>query len=423
MASRSRSRSGSRSSGDISVDSLGGISRNPKHPSYELHGTHERDTHCTGMTGDTGASISEREDADYGLSPDLAERLVKRTEMRVAQVVASSSYVQRYCGLYQLPRFDREDFELGELIAFGGFSNVYEITKFNVDSELTEEPENEQKTYVIKHLNPKLAFNPKKLVVGAKDLVMEAHFLSALDHQNIIRLRGWSAAGIAGFSAAGRADGFFLILERLDLTLAKRISYWREEAKQKKSLIKGRNSQKNQLFVDRLQTAVDVAAAVLYLHERRILFRDLKPANVGFDKQGVLKVFDFGLAVEIPFHADPDTTFKLAGNTGTSRYMAVEVIRKEPYNLKADVFSYSILLWEIMALCKPYDGLLGHQVKESVSIFGERPSVPRSWPVAVRRLLRRGWSESITNRPGMDEVHKTLVKTLESSQKSGGKFL
>lgn len=144
--------------------------------------------------------------------------------------------------------------------------------------------------------------------------------------------------------------------------------------------------------------------------------------SIGFDYTGTLRIIDFGLAVEIPYHADPETCYKLAGNTGTSRYMAVEVIRKEPYNLKADVFSYSILLWEIMALAKPYDGLMGHQVKESVSIFGERPAVPRSWPVAIRRLLRRGWSESIPNRPTMDEIHKTLTKVYEASQKSGGKF-
>jgi len=275
----------------------------------------------------------------------------------------------------------------------------------------------------VKHLNPKLSFNPKKLVVGAKDLVKEAHFLSALDHENIIKLRGWSSAGIAGFSATGRADGFFLILDRLAMTLAKKISLWREEAKVRKSLIKGRSSSKNALFCERLNVAIDVAGAVKYLHDRRILFRDLKPANVGFDKTGIVKVFDFGLAVEIPIHSDPETTFKLAGNTGTSRYMAVEVIRKDPYNLKADIFSYSILLWEIMALCKPYDGLLGHQVKESVSIFGERPTVPRSWPVAIRRLLRRGWADSISNRPTMDEVHKTLVKVHEASLKSSGKFL
>lgn len=405
-----------------SDEDLKDVPNSHQHPSYELHRTGDRDTHCTGMTGDTGASISEREDEEYGLSPDLAERLVKRTEMRVAQVVASSTYVQRYCGLYQLPRFDRRDFDTGDLIAFGGFSNVYEIAVFNVDSELTEEPEHAKKLYVVKHLNPKLAFNPKKLVVGAKDLVMEAHFLSALDHENIIKLRGWSAAGIGGFAATGRADGFFLILDRLEFTLAKRISHWREEAKVRKGLMKGRSTMKNQLFQVRLKAAIDVGSAVKYLHERRILFRDLKPANVGFDADGTLKLFDFGLAVEIPYHEDPDTTFKLAGNTGTSRYMAVEVIRKEPYNLRADVFSYSILLWEIMALCKPYDGLLGHQVKECVSVFGERPSVPRSWPVAIRRLLRRGWSESISNRPSMEEVHKNLLKVLEASSK-GGKFL
>lgn len=406
-----------------SDDSLNHAQGDRRHPAYELHRSCERDTNVTNMTGDTFGSMSDdREDGDYILTPDLAERLVKRTEMRVAQVVASSTYVQRHCTLYQLPRFDRDDFALGDLIAFGGFSNVYEIDHFKVESELTDEPENEKRRYVIKNLNPKLAFNPKKLVVGAKDLVMEAHFLSALDHENIIKLRGWSAAGIAGFSSTGRADGFFLILDRLSLTLAKQISLWREEDRARKSLVKGRHTVKNQLLMERLQTAIEIASAVTYLHERRVLFRDLKPANVGFSVEGTLKIFDFGLAVEIPHHEDPDTTFKLAGNTGTSRYMAVEVIRKEPYNLKADVFSYSILLWEIMALAKPYDGLLGQQVKESVSIFGERPSVPRSWPVAIRRLLRRGWSESIVNRPTMDEMYKTLTKVHEASSKSGGKF-
>jgi serine/threonine protein kinase len=405
-----------------SDDSAGAASRDRRHPAYELHRSCERDTNVT--SGDTLGSMSDgdKDGEDYALTPDLAERLVKRTEMRVAQVVASSSYVQRHCTLYQLPRFERDDFVLGDLIAFGGFSNVYSIDSFTVDSELTEEPENEKRRYVVKHLNPKLAYNPKKLVVGAKDLVMEAHFLSALDHENIIKLRAWSAAGIAGFSAAGRADGFFLILDRLTVTLAKRISQWREEEKNRKTLLKGRNIEKNKLLLTRLKIAIDIASAVTYLHERRILFRDLKPANVGFGSDDVLKIFDFGLAVEIPHHDDPETTFKLAGNTGTSRYMAVEVIRKEPYNLKADVFSYSILLWEIMALCKPYEGLLGHQVKESVSIFGERPSVPRSWPVAIRRLLRRGWSESISNRPTMDETLQTLSKVHETSTKSGGKF-
>jgi len=407
----------SRASSD---DSMYGGARGRNHPSYELHRSHDRDTHCT--TGDTGMSHSDdREDADCGLSPHLAERLVKRTEMRVSQVVGASEYIQRHCRLYQLPRFGPDEFELGDMIAYGGFSNVWEIERFTVETELMSIPGKTNPKYVVKHLNPKLAYNPKKLVVGAKDLVMEAHFLSALDHVNIIKIRAWAAAGIAGFTATGRADGFFLVLDRLNMTLAKRISQWKDENLARKSMIKGHQT-KNRLFQERMKASIDVASGVAYLHERRILFRDLKPANVGFDYDGTLKIFDFGLAVEIPYHEDPDTTFKLAGNTGTSRYMAVEVIRKEPYNLRADVFSYSILLWEILAMTKPYEGLAGNQVKVSVSAFGERPSIPRSWPVAIRRLLRRGWSESITNRPHIDEVLTTLEKVLEGYVRAAGKL-
>lgn len=374
-------------------------------------------------TAHSGISLSDGEDVDYGLPSDVADRLVKRTEMRVSQVLSQSSFVQRNCRLYDLPRFEREDLEIGEMIAYGGFSNVHEIVSFRSESEL-DEGANAKKRYIVKNLNPKLAFNPKKLVVGAKDLVMEAHFLSSLNHENIIQLRGWSAAGVAGFSETGRADGFFLIFDKLQETLSKKISSWRDRAKETKkgSLMKSRSSMRMQLFTERIKVAIDIADAMEYLHSKRIIYRDLKPANVGFDNDGVVKLFDFGLAVELPEGSDPDSTFNLAGNTGTSRYMAVEVIRKHPYNVKVDVFSYSILLWELMALCKPYDGLVGQQVKECVSVFGERPAIPRTWPTNLRRILRRGWTESIVERPHIAEVKDVLVKLLEASAKPSKLF-
>lgn len=383
----------------------------------------EKATAHSGISLNSNGGDCHGEDGDYLLPADVAERLVKRTEVRVQQVLNQSTFVHNNCRLYNLPRFERDDMEIGEMIAYGGFSNVHEIKSFKNETELIKpcpKDKSKQKEYIIKNLNPKLAMNPKKLVVGAKDLVMEAHFLSSLKHPHIIELRGWSAAGIAGFGETGRADGFFLIFDRLQETLSRRISSWRDKAKETKkgSLIKSRTSMRMQLFAERVQVAVEIATAVEYLHSKRIIYRDLKPANIGFDKEGQLKIFDFGLAVELPEGSDPNSTFNLAGNTGTSRYMAVEVIRKHPYNCKADVFSFSILLWELMALCKPYDGLVGQQVKECVSVFGERPAIPRTWPTTLRRILRRGWCENLIDRPFIPEVKEVLVKLHEASSKT-----
>jgi len=127
-----------------------------------------------------------------------------------------------------------------------------------------------------------------------------------------------------------------------------------------------------------------------------------------------IKLFDFGLAVELPPSNDPEATFKLPGNTGTARYMSPEVINTVPYGLKADVFSFSMLLYEIMALSKPFDKLTGKEVKEEVAVLGHRPSIDKSWPLPIRRLLRRGFSETPELRPTMEEVEDILEDLVES---------
>ena len=88
--------------------------------------------------------------------------------------------------------------------------------------------------------------------------------------------------------------------------------------------------------------------------------------------------------------------------------MAPEVVNAENYGLKADVFSFCMLLHEIMALVKPFDKLTGKEVKEQVAVLGHRPVIGKTWPVGIRKVLRRGFSEIPEIRPTMDDIQDFL---------------
>lgn len=362
---------------------------------------------------------------DHLLPQKVTDQLTAHMEKRVSEVLEHSKFLQRHCG-FDVPRFSHTDVQLGDPIARGGFAVIMEIQCFTTGCELNED-ENEEKQYVLKYLNPKLIAkylqDPKendKVFAGCKDLVLEAHILSALNHRNIIALRGLSTHGINGYkSTGGRADGFFMVLDRLTETLSKRIfNDWKPRADKNVTLSKlnvlGTNTQTMDFFLERIKVALDIASALVYLHEHQILHRDIKPANIGFDVDGKLKVFDFGLAVEVPFSDKPNQLYDLSGNTGTPRFMAPEVMKRKPYNFKCDVYSFTIVLWEMMALEKPYEGMDGEQVREYVALKAERPPYLDHWPDNIRKLFKRGWAKKIDYRPSMAEMHHCLTHLLEA---------
>lgn len=83
--------------------------------------------------------------------------------------------------------------------------------------------------------------------------------------------------------------------------------------------------------------------------------------------------------------------------------MASEVLREEPYNVKADVFSFSLMLWEIFTLERPHESSI-----PDASVFGERPKIPKEWPSSLKRILERGWSDDLETRPSMLEFRLVL---------------
>jgi serine/threonine protein kinase len=149
-----------------------------------------------------------------------------------------------------------------------------------------------------------------------------------------------------------------------------------------------------------------------------MMFLDLKPDNVGVDSNGMVKLFDFGLAKELKeFRRADDGTYQLTSNTGSRRYMAPEVAKRERYNLSVDVFSFGILLWEICALQKPFDGYSELRHYNSVILGHQRPRMDiiksDKWSVAIRDVMIHCWSPNWEDRPTFRDVVSTLVQAYD----------
>jgi len=322
--------------------------------------------------------------------------------------------------------FKNSEIVIGTKLGSGEFSHVYEIRFFEKDEAIEPDLDDDQREtrdymkgrekyrdtrkvcYAVKHLRPDLItrYDTLEYAQAASDLVMEAEFLSSLQHPNIIKLRGVSFDGPEGFQHGPK--GFFLIIDRLDDTLDRRLRKWERARKGILSNIKTKDPD---ITNKQWDVCLRIAAALDYLHEKNIIFRDLKPANVGFDVRGDVKLFDFGLATIMSPEGDPYVdTFEMSG-AGSPRYMAPEVLKEIPdsYNMKADVYTFGIVAWQILSLQLPYSfvksrkDLVNYVVKQ-----GWRPDIPASWPEAIKEKLHASFDVQMANRPTMSSFYEIL---------------
>merc|ERR1712025_909658 len=179
---------------------------------------------------------------------------------------------------------------------------------------------------------------------------------------------------------------------------------------------------KTELLAERLDVAQQLADAIAYLHSQNVLHRDLKPDNIGFDIHGDLKVFDFDIARVCPTSSIPhgmstrrlmkeskeDETFLMTQKVGSPRYMSPECARREPYNLKADVYSFAVLAHQILTLQKPYDDVTDEDHDDLVFFKGVRPFIPAGLPATTKDLLAKSWSHTISDRPNMETIRQVI---------------
>ena len=253
--------------------------------------------------------------------------------------------------------------------------------------------------YAMKTLRPKVRSSPYLFLHGVDDLVHETAVLASLRHPNIIGLHG--RAGDAGSPDFFRLnDGYFILLDRLTDTLEARIASWK-----KISAREGRRGRRGAAPTSgQLQAACSVTDALSYLHSKRILFRDLKPANVGYDARGTVKLFDFGLATLVAADGH-DGGRSVCRACGTLRYMAPECGLGAAYSFPVDVYSFGVLLWEICSLERPFARIKSPEdFRRVVFEGGARPKLAKRWPPVLKGIIGRCWCSKPGKRPTMKEV-------------------
>jgi hypothetical protein len=244
----------------------------------------------------------------------------------------------------------------------GGMGEVYRATDTTLHRDVA-----------IKVLPPEVAQDPERLARFQR----EAHLLASLNHPSIAAIHGLEEAHGKPFLALELVEG--------------------EDLKER--LARGAIP-----LEETLEIAEQIAEALEEAHGKGIVHRDLKPANVKLTPDGKVKVLDFGLAkawgadagsggssVDLSQSPTLARTGTLAGVIlGTAAYMSPEQASGKGVDKRADIWSFGVVLFEMLTGQSLFSGETASEVMASV--IKEEPAwdrLPADCPPAVRRLLRR----------------------------------
>jgi Tol biopolymer transport system component len=245
----------------------------------------------------------------------------------------------------------------------GGMGEVYRATDTSLGRDVA-----------IKVLPPEVAHDPDRL----QRFKREAHLLASLNHPHIAAIYGLEEADGKPFLALELVEG--------------------EDLKQR--LARGALP-----VAEALEIGEQIAEALEEAHNKGIVHRDLKPANVKLTPDGKVKVLDFGLAKAWAGDASgvgsatsalsQSPTLAHSGTVagvilGTAAYMSPEQARGKPVDKRADVWSFGVLLWEMLTGHALFAGdTVTDVIAAVVTKEPDLGALPVGTPAAVRRLVSR----------------------------------
>ena len=157
---------------------------------------------------------------------------------------------------------------------------------------------------------------------------------------------------------------------------------------------------------NKLITLFGIASGMSYLHSHNILHRKMSIYNILFDDLLYPKIMEFNNAIEIPQNLPfKDTSLK----DQLKEYIAPEVLTKFEYNKASDVYSFALIMYQIVYKKEPeiYENVFSEMIPY-MTINGERPKFDEPINDAYRNLIERCWSQDPKLRPTFDEIADEL---------------
>eukprot|EP00007_Cunea_sp_BSH-02190019_P005479 CAMPEP_0174229626 /NCGR_PEP_ID=MMETSP0417-20130205/530_1 /TAXON_ID=242541 /ORGANISM="Mayorella sp, Strain BSH-02190019" /LENGTH=538 /DNA_ID=CAMNT_0015307187 /DNA_START=310 /DNA_END=1923 /DNA_ORIENTATION=+ len=158
-------------------------------------------------------------------------------------------------------------------------------------------------------------------------------------------------------------------------------------------------------FKRRMKFAKQAALGMTWLHCAKppFIHRDLKTGNLLVDENWNVCVCDFGLA-HVKTHGDKGVRGSY-GSIGTPLWMAPEVLLDKPYDTSADVYSFGIVLWELLTCKDPFPGIdTFSMMLDEVVQKQKRPEIPPECPTRLKKLIQACWDADPKRRPAFEKI-------------------
>eukprot|EP01018_Ginkgo_biloba_P012151 Gb_27065 [translate_table: standard] len=242
---------------------------------------------------------------------------------------------------------------------------------------------------------------------GYYDLCEEEMSIHAkLQDPNVVRF--------VGAVKDGQGNPTSLVTELMDGTLQHHIH--RRRSDQFRFYIEDDEIGNHLSIAEAVDFMLQIARGMAYLHAQGVMHRDLKSANILICPCKTSECVPNGfLHIKLADFGDAKTLCSSAAtpNRGTLRWMAPEVYsvdREAPmkyYSCKADVFSFSILCYEILTGEVPFNGFTGREFYEIIGA-GERPEFPSNCPPGLGSLINMCWESEACKRPSFEDIRDCL---------------